>query len=94
MLATSAVLAVLVYGNLGDRSAVLAVAAEIRPGQVIEENDLRVVRVAADPGVATMAASRAAREWVVEPPSVCSRAHGPVIHSPDVRKPGTPGLLA
>ena len=58
LLATSALLAVLVYGNLGDRSAVLAVAAEIRPGQVIEENDLRVVRVAADPGVATIAASR------------------------------------
>ena len=58
LLATSAVLAVLVYGNLGDRSAVLAVSAEIRPGQVIEENDLRIVRVAADPGVATIAASR------------------------------------
>ena len=60
LLVASAVLAVLVYGNLGDRSAVLAAATDIRPGQVIDENDLKVVRVAADPGVATVPASRRA----------------------------------
>lgn len=60
LLTISAVLAVLVYGNLGDRSAVLAAAAEIRPGQMIEESDVKVVRVAADPDVATVPASRRA----------------------------------
>lgn len=60
LLTISAILAVLVYGNLGDRSAVLAAAAEIRPGQMIEESDVKVVRVAADPDVATVPASRRA----------------------------------
>ena len=60
LLVASAVLAVLVYGNLGDRSAVLAAATDIRPGQVIDENDLKVVRVAVDPEVATVPASRRA----------------------------------
>lgn len=58
LLAASAVLAVLVYGNLGDRSAVLAAATDIRPGQVIEGTDLKVVRVAADPEVPIVSASR------------------------------------
>ena len=60
MLTVGAILAVLVYGNLGDRSPVLAAARDIRPGQVIEDSDLRVVRIASDPGVATVAASRRA----------------------------------
>ena len=58
LLTVGAVLAVLVYGNVGDRSPVLAAARDIRPGQVIEDQDLRVVRVATDPGVATVDASR------------------------------------
>lgn len=60
LLTISAILAVLVYGNLGDRRAVLAASAEIRPGQMIEESDVKVVRVAADPDVATVPASRRA----------------------------------
>ena len=58
LLVASAILAVLVYGNLGDRTAVLAAANEIRPGRVIADNDLKVVRVAADRDVATVPASR------------------------------------
>lgn len=58
LLAVSAILAVLVYGNLGDREPVLAVAADVRPGEVIEPADLRVVRVAAEGDVATVAAHR------------------------------------
>ena len=58
LLAVSAVLAMLVYGNLGDRKAVLAAAADVRPGEVIESADLRVVRVAAEGDVATVPASR------------------------------------
>lgn len=58
LLVVSAILAMLVYGSLGDRMAVLAAAAEVRPGEVIETADLRVVRVAAESDVATVAASR------------------------------------
>lgn len=58
LLVASAVLAVLVYGNLGDRSPVLAAATDISAGQVIDENDLKVVRVSADADVATVPASR------------------------------------
>lgn len=58
LLAVSAILAMLVYGSLGDRQAVLAAATEVRPGEVIETADLRVVRVAAESDVATVAASR------------------------------------
>jgi hypothetical protein len=58
LLAVSAVLAVLVYGNLGDRTPVLAAAREIRAGAVIEDGDLMVVGVAADPGVARVPEGR------------------------------------
>jgi len=58
LLAASAVLAVLVYGNLGDRTTVLAAARTIEPGAVIEDGDLTVVRVAAERDVATVRASR------------------------------------
>lgn len=58
LLVASAILAVLVYGNLGDRTAVLAAANDIGPGHVIAEDDLKVVRVAADREVATVPASR------------------------------------
>jgi hypothetical protein len=58
LLAISAVLAVLVYGNLGNRTPVLAAAREIRAGAVIEEGDLMVVGVAAEPRVATVPESR------------------------------------
>lgn len=58
LLVVSAVLAVLVYGNLGDRVPVLAAAEDIEPGAVIAESDLKVVRVAADADVATIASSR------------------------------------
>src|SRR5581483_1729364 len=50
-------LAVLVYGNVGQRHEVLAVARTVDPGQVISAEDLTVVRVAADPDVRTLAAS-------------------------------------
>lgn len=58
LLAAGAVLAVLVYGNLGDRSPVLVVAREVSPGEVIEPGDVKVVRVSVDREVATIAASR------------------------------------
>lgn len=56
-LALAALLAVLVYGNVGERHAVLAVARTVDPGQVITAEDLKVVRVASDPDVHTVASS-------------------------------------
>jgi len=59
-IALSGLLAVLVYGNVGERQPVLAVARTVDPGQVITSADLRVVRVAADADVQTVAASERA----------------------------------
>ena len=55
--ALAGLLAVLVYGNVGQRHAVLAVGRTVDPGQVVTDADLTVVRVAADPGVHTVPAS-------------------------------------
>lgn len=57
-LALAGLLAVLVYGNVGQRHPVLAVARMVDPGQVITAGDLRIVRVAADAGVKTVASSQ------------------------------------
>src|SRR3546814_473027 len=48
ILAVSALLAVAVYSNIGDRQPVLVVARTIDPGDVIEADDLTVVRLAAE----------------------------------------------
>ena len=56
--ALAGLLAVLVYGNVGQRHTVLAVARTVDPGQVITDADLTVVRVAADPDVHTVASSQ------------------------------------
>lgn len=51
LLAASVVVATLLYANVGDRQAVLAVAATVEVGGIIQAQDLSEVRVAADPGV-------------------------------------------
>src|SRR5438067_12906531 len=61
VLATAAVLAVLVYGNLGHRSPALAAARAVSPGQVISDADIKVVNVAADPGAAIIPESERPR---------------------------------
>lgn len=58
VVALAGLLAVLVYGNVGQRHTVLAVARTVDPGQVISDADLTVVRVAADPNVHTVASSQ------------------------------------
>lgn len=57
-LALAGLLAMLVYGNVGQRHPVIAVARMVDPGEVISSEDLRVVRVAADAGVRTVASSQ------------------------------------
>jgi hypothetical protein len=58
LLVASTLFAVLVYGNLGERAPVLAAAREVRAGEVVQDGDLKVVRVAAEHGVGVVAASR------------------------------------
>jgi len=53
--------AVVVYGRIGDRRAVLAVAHAIDIGQPLRAGDLRVVHVSADPGVQTIPATQRSR---------------------------------
>ncbi len=58
VLATAAVLAVMVYGNLGHRTPALAAARAVSPGQIVTDTDLKVVNVSADPGVELVPASQ------------------------------------
>ncbi|MBI2169368.1 MAG: SAF domain-containing protein [Actinobacteria bacterium] len=57
VLAVSALAAVTLYGNAGDRTPVLAVARAVEAGETIETGDLTVVRVAAERGVEMVPAS-------------------------------------
>lgn len=61
VLGVSALAAVALYGSVGDRQPVLAVARPVAAGQAIAAPDLTVVRVAADPGVRTIPASQRSR---------------------------------
>jgi hypothetical protein len=49
--------AVLIYGRVGDRREVLAMARTVEIGQVVQPSDVRVVRVSSDPGVHTVRAT-------------------------------------
>lgn len=55
--ASSALVFALLWLNAGDRRAVLAVAAAVSAGEVIEAGDLVVVRVSVDPVLAPLPAS-------------------------------------
>lgn len=57
-IALAGLLAILVYGNIGQRQSVLVIARTVDPGQVVTDADVTTVRVAADPGVRTVAATR------------------------------------
>lgn len=57
-IALAGLLAILVYGNVGQRHAVLAVVKTVDPGQVITDADLAVVRVATDADVRTVASTQ------------------------------------
>lgn len=58
VLGVSALAAVALYGNVGDRRPVLALARPVGAGQAITSADLTVVHVATDPGVRTIPASQ------------------------------------
>lgn len=61
VLAVCTLAAVLVYGRVGDRRDVLAVARTVEVGQVVRAADLRVVHVSSDPGVHMVRAAERAR---------------------------------
>jgi hypothetical protein len=61
LLAFSALAAVVLYGSVGDRQPVLAVARPVAAGQTLTAKDFRVVNVSAEPGVRTVPAAQQAR---------------------------------
>lgn len=61
LLAVCTLAAVVVYGRVGDRQAVLAVARTVDVGEVVGTRALRVVQVSSDAGVRTVPAADRAR---------------------------------
>src|SRR4051812_31524797 len=58
VLILSAMIALALYTQIGDRTQVLALVHEVEQGNTITAGDLRVVDVAADDGVAMVSASQ------------------------------------
>lgn len=61
LLAVCTLAAIVVYGRVGDRQAVLAMARTVDVGEVVEAKDLRVVQVSADAEVRAVPAADRAR---------------------------------
>lgn len=61
LLGLSALVAVALYSNVGNRQPVLAVARPVAAGQTVAAADFKVVRVSADPGVRTVPAADLSR---------------------------------
>lgn len=57
LLAICTLAAIVVYGRVGDRQAVLAMARTVDVGEVVEAKDLRVVQVSSDAGVRSVPAT-------------------------------------
>lgn len=68
---------VVLWMNAGDREPVLALRHDVTAGQTIEDDDLQVVRVAADPGIDPIASS--ARDEVVGRPAAADLLAGTLL---------------
>jgi hypothetical protein len=68
---------VVLWMNAGGREPVLALRHNVTAGQTIENDDLRVVRVAADPGIDPIASS--ARDDVVGRPAAADLLAGTLL---------------
>ena len=79
---------VVLWMNAGGREPVLALRRNVTAGQTIEDDDLQVVRVAADPGIDPIASS--ARDDVVGRPAAADLLAGTLLVSGAV---GTPSGL-
>jgi hypothetical protein len=73
----SALAFVVLWMNAGDRKPVLAMKNDVAAGQIIEADDLKVVRVSADSGVALVASS--ASDDVVGQPATTSLLAGSLL---------------
>ena len=72
--------AVVVYGRVGDRRAVLAVARGVDVGETVEASDLRVVHVSTEPGLRTIPATQ--RSGILGRPAAVRLVPGSLL-SPD-----------
>jgi hypothetical protein len=68
---------VVLWMNAGGREPVLALRRSVTAGQTIEDDDLQVVRVAADPGIDPIASS--ARDDVVGRPAAADLLAGTLV---------------
>lgn len=73
----SALAFVVLWMNAGDRKPVLAMANDVPAGEVIQENDLKVVRVSAEGGVSLVASS--ASDQVVGQPATTNLLAGSLL---------------
>ena len=73
----SALAFVVLWMNAGDRKPVLAMADDVAAGQIIEQDDLKVVRVSADSGVTLVASS--AMDQVVGQPATSNLLAGSLL---------------
>ena len=73
----SALAFVVLWMNAGDRKPVLAMKNDVAAGQIIEADDLKVVRVSADSGVALVASS--ASDDVVGQPATTNLLAGSLL---------------
>lgn len=73
----SALAFVVLWMNAGDRKPVLAMKNDVAAGQIIEADDLKVVRVSADDGVALVASS--ASDDVVGQPATTNLLAGSLL---------------
>lgn len=69
--------AVVVYGRVGDRRAVLAVVRSVDVGETLEASDLRVVHVSADPGLHTIPAAQ--RSQIIGQPAATRLVPGSLL---------------
>ena len=72
--------AVLIYGRVGDRRDVLAMARTVEVGQIVQPTDLRIARVSSEPGVHLVPATDRSR--VVGRPAAVRLLAGSIM-SPD-----------
>src|SRR5437870_10547778 len=74
--------AVLIFGRVGDRQAVLAMARTVEVGQIVQIGDLRVVHVSADPGVHPVPAAH--RSQIVGRPAAVRLLSGTMLSKSQV----------
>lgn len=80
LLATCSLGAVVAFGKVGDRQAILAMARTVEIGEVVEPGDLRIVHVSSDPSLRAVPA--ADRSRIVGRPAAVRLSAGSLL-SPD-----------